>query len=55
MEFERRLKLKGIKFDFSQKFLRKVIKHFIALKFDDDILPINPSEIQQKVLKIFEN
>ena len=54
-EFERRLKINNIEFDFSQKFLRKVIEHFIALKVDDDILPINPSNIQQKILKIFNN
>jgi len=55
VEFERRLKLKSIKFDFSQKFLRKIIEHFIAFKIDDELLPINPSPIQQKILKIFEN
>ena len=55
MEFERRLKLKGIKFDFSQKLLRKIIEHLVALKVDDELLPINPSPIQQKILKIFEN
>ena len=55
MEFERRLKLKGIKFDFSQKFLRKVIEHLVALKIDDELLPLNPSPIQKKILKIFEN
>ena len=55
MEFERRLKLKGIKFDFSQKFLRKIIEHFIAVKIDDELVPINPSPIQQEILKIFEN
>ena len=54
-EFERRLKINNIEFDFSQKFLRKVIEHFIALKVDDDILPINPSNIQQKILQIFKN
>jgi hypothetical protein len=54
-EFERKLKINNIEFDFSQKFLRKVIEHFIALKVDDDILPINPSNIQQKILQIFKN
>ena len=54
-EFERRLKEKGIKFDFSQKFLRKVIEHFIALKVDDEIIPINPSKIQKQILEIFED
>ena len=54
-EFERRLKQKNIKFNFSQKLLRKIIEHFIALKIDNEILPINPSPIQQEILKIFEN
>jgi len=54
-EFERRLKEKGIKFDFSQKFLRKVIEHFIAIELDGEIIPINPSEIQRQILEIFED
>ena len=54
-EFERRLKLKNIKFSFSQKLLRKIIEHFTALKIDDELLPINPSSIQKQILKIFEN
>jgi len=53
MEFERRLKIKGVKFKFSRKFLKKIIEHFIALKIDDKIIPIKPSEIQQKILEIF--
>ena len=55
MEFERRLKDKKIKFDFSQKLLRKIIKHFLAIKINGEIIPIKPSEIQQKILQIFEN
>jgi len=55
MEFERRLKLKNIKFNFSQKLLRKIIEHFLAIKIDDKIIPIKPSEIQQQILEIFEN
>jgi len=54
-EFERRLKEKDIKFDFSQKFLRKVIEHFLAIELDGEIIPINPSKIQKQILKIFEN
>ena len=54
MEFERRLKLHNIKFDFSQKLLRKIIEHFLAVKIDDEIIPIKPSPIQQEILKIFE-
>ena len=53
-EFERRLKLKDISFKFSQKLLRKIIEHFLALKINDNTIPIKPSEIQQQILKIFE-
>ena len=55
MEFERRLKLKNIKFDFSQKLLRKIIEHFLAIRINGKTIPIKPSEIQQKILQIFEN
>ena len=51
-EFERKLKLNDVKFDFSQKFLRKIIEHIIAVKIDDEIIPINPSEIQKQILDI---
>ena len=51
-EFERKLKLNNVKFDFSQKFLRKIIEHIIAVKIDDEIIPINPSEIQKQILDI---
>ena len=54
-EFERRLKLHDVKFKFSQRLLRKIIEHIIALKIDDELLPINPSPIQKQILKIFEN
>ena len=54
-EFERRLKQKSIKFDFSQKFLRKIIEYFLAVEVDGEIIPINPSPVQQEILKIFEN
>ena len=54
-EFDRRLKQKDIKFNFSQKLLRKIIEHFTALKIDDELLPINPSPIQKQILQIFEN
>ena len=55
MEFERRLKLKNIKFDFSQKLLRKIIEHFLAVQIGEETIPIPPSEVQKQVLKIFEN
>ena len=54
-EFERRLKLHDIQFKFSQKLLRKIIEHLTALKIDDELLPINPSPIQEQILSIFEN
>ena len=54
-EFERKLKTNKVKFNFSQKFLRKIIEHFIALKIDDEIIPINPSEIQKQILDAIEN
>jgi len=55
MEFERRLKEKNIKFKFSQKLLRKIIEHLLAVQIGDEIIPIPPSEIQQKIFEIFEN
>ena len=36
----------------SQKLLRKIIEHLIAIKIDDEIIPINPSEIQKQILDI---
>ena len=53
-EFERRLKLKNIKFKFSQKLLRKIIEYFLVVKIGDKVVPIKPSEIQQQILKIFD-
>ncbi len=54
-EFERKLKLNDVTFNFSQKFLRKIIEHFIALKIDDEIIPINPSDIQKQILDAIKN
>ncbi len=54
MEFERRLKLKNIKFKFSQKLLRKIIEYFLAVRIEDKIIQIKPSEVQRKILEIFE-
>lgn len=51
-EFERKLKINNVKFNFSQKLLRKIIEHLIALKIGDEIIPINPSEIQKQILDI---
>lgn len=55
MEFERRLKLKNISFKFSQKLLRKIIEHFLAVQIGNEIIPIPPSNIQKQILEIFEN
>jgi len=55
MEFERRLKLKKISFKFSQKLLRKIIEHLLAVQIGEKIIPIPPSEIQKKIFEIFEN
>ena len=55
MEFERRLKLKNIKFKFSQKLLRKIIEHLLAVQIGEELIQIPPSEIQQKIFEIFEN
>ena len=51
-EFERKLKINNVKFNFSQKLLRKIIEHLIALKIDDEIIHISPSEIQKQILDI---
>ena len=54
-EFERKLKLNDVKFNFLQKFLRKIIEHLIALKIVDEIIPINPSDIQKQILNAIKN
>ncbi|MBD3808811.1 MAG: hypothetical protein IE880_08890 [Epsilonproteobacteria bacterium] len=54
-EFDRKLKTNNVTFNFSQKFLRKIIEHFIALKIDDEIIPINPSNIQKQILEAIKN
>ncbi len=54
-EFERKLKLNDVKFNFSQKLLRKIIEHLTALKIDDEIIPINPSDIQKQILDAIKN
>lgn len=54
-EFERKLKLNDVKFNFSQKFLRKIIEHLIALKIDGEAIPINPSKIQKQILDAMKN
>lgn len=51
-EFDRKLKINDVKFNFSQKLLRKIIEHLIVLKIGDEIITINPSEIQKQILDI---
>jgi len=50
-EFERKLKMNRVTFEFSQKLLRKIIEHLLAVKINDEIIPINPSDIQKQVLE----
>ena len=54
-EFERKLKGNNIEFDFSQKLLRKIIEHLIAVKIGDEVIPINPTDIQKQILDAIEN
>ena len=54
-EFERRIDTSGISFNVSRKFLRKVIEHFFAVRIGKEIIPIKPSPLQEKLLKIFPN
>jgi len=54
-EFERRLKINNIEFDFSQKFLRKIIEYFLAVDIGGKVIPIQPSTIQKQLLKIFQD
>jgi hypothetical protein len=54
-EFDRKLKINNIKFEFSQKLLRKIIEHLFAIKIDDELIPIRPSKIQQQILDAIGN
>ncbi len=54
-EFERKLKTNNIKFDFSQKLLRKIIEHFLAIKIDGETIHINSSDIQKQILEAIKN
>jgi len=49
-EFERKLKLKEVKFDFSQKLLRDIIKHMFAINSNNKLLHLKFDEIQQLVV-----
>jgi len=48
-EFDSKLKEKNIKFKFSQKLLRDIIKHMFAMKVGDKLIYLKFEEIQQKV------
>ena len=49
MEFERRLKINNIQLPFSRKILRDLIKHIFAIKFNNQTIPLNLSNIQQLI------
>jgi hypothetical protein len=51
-EFERRLKQRDIKFDFSQKLLRDIIKHMFALNRNNKFLHLKFDEVQQLVFGV---
>ena len=48
-EFDTKLKEKNIKFKFSQKLLRDIIKHMFAVEVGDKLIYLKFEEIQQKV------
>lgn len=48
-EFDSKLKENNIKFKFSQKLLRDIIKHMFAMKVGDKLMYLKFEEIQQKV------
>lgn len=48
-EFDSKLKDKNIKFNFSQKLLKDIIKHMFALKIGDKLVYLKFEDIQQKV------
>jgi len=48
-EFERKLKLGNVKFNFSQKLLRDIIKHMFALNINGTLIHLSFDEIQQTV------
>jgi len=49
MEFERKLQQNNIALPFSRKILKDLIKHIFAIKIDNETIPLNLSEIQQKI------
>ncbi len=55
MEFERRLRLNNVKFDFSQKLLRDIIKHMHALDVGGKLLYLKFDDVQQIVYDAVRN
>jgi transposase len=49
-EFERKLKIHDVKFEFSQKLLRDIIKHMMAIETNGELVYLKFDEIQQSVL-----
>jgi hypothetical protein len=54
-EFERKLKIHGVKFKFSQKLLRDIIKHMMAIRTNGKLVYLKFDEIQQSVLDAIYN
>ena len=54
-EFERKLKINGVKFEFSQKLLRDIIKHMMAIRTNGELVYLKFDEIQQSVLDAIYN
>ena len=55
MEFERRLKTKNMKFNFSQKLLRDIIKHMHAIDTGGKLLYLKFDDVQQIVYDVVRN
>ena len=49
-EFERKLKIHSVKFEFSQKLLRDIIKHMMAIMINGELMYLKFDKIQQSVL-----
>jgi hypothetical protein len=54
-EFERKLKINGVTFEFSQKLLRDIIKHMMAIKTNGEVVYLKFDEIQKSVLDAIYN
>ena len=54
-EFDSKLKENDIKFKFSQKLLRDIIKHMFALRTNGKLVYLKFDEIQQQVYDAIKN